>query len=144
MAKYETKTKFSGASVTAFLAAVEPEERRADARAIDRLMRKVTGKSPRMWGPTIVGYGSYHYKYASGHEGDAPAAAFSPRKPNLTLYLEPALYEDRATMARLGKHSTGKTCLYIRRLSDVDMSVLEDLVARSYADTMGKHPPAKR
>ena len=143
MGKYETKTKFTGASVADFIGAVEPASRRAEAKTLDRLMRKITGKKPRMWGPTIVGYGSFHYKYKSGHEGDAPATAFSPRRPNLTLYLEPSLYADRPLMTRLGKHTNGKTCLYIKRLSDVDLSVLEELVARSYADITGKYPPAK-
>ncbi|MEX1179455.1 MAG: DUF1801 domain-containing protein [Cucumibacter sp.] len=133
MVKCETKTKFTKASVADFLAAVEPTEKRADAKTLDRLFRKVTGLKPRMWGPTIVGFGSYHYKYATGHEGDSPAAGFSPRKPNLTLYLVPDFDGGKTLMGKLGKHSISKSCLYIKRLSEVDMGVLEELVTRSVA-----------
>ena len=131
MAKYQAKTKQTAASVPAFLNTVEPAEKRADARTIDALMRKVTGVKPKMWGTSMVGYGSYHYKYATGHEGDAMMVGFSPRKQNLTVYIMPGFSGYEALLARLGKHSTGKSCLYVNRLSDIDMTVLEKLVARS-------------
>ncbi len=103
-------------------------------------MTKVTGEKPKMWGPTIVGFGTYHYKYASGHEGDMCIAGFAPRKPNLTIYLMPGLNYD-ALMSKLGKHRMGKACLYIRRLEDVDMAVLEKLIAESVKFVRAKNWP---
>lgn len=131
MAKYELKTKKNDASVASFLNAVEPAQKRADAKAIDKLMRKVTGAKPKMWGSAIVGYGSYHYKYASGQEGDWMMVGFSPRKQNLTLYIMPGFSQYDGLLAKLGKHSTGKSCLYVKRLSDIDMDVLESLIGES-------------
>lgn len=140
MAKYEPKTRPNDASVANFLDAVEPAEKRADAKALDRLMRKITGKKPKMWGASIVGYGAYHYKYASGHEGDAMRVGFSPRKQNLTVYIMPGFAEYRGLLDRLGKHSTGKSCLYIKRLSDIDLDVLEAMVGKSVAAMEARHP----
>lgn len=140
MSKYELKTKVNDASVAGFLDAVEPPEKRADAKAIDKLMRRVTGAKPKMWGASIVGYGSYRYKYASGQEGDWMQIGFSPRKQNLTLYIMPGFSEYRGLLDRLGKHSTGKSCLYIKRLSDIDMDVLEALVAGSVAAMKARRP----
>lgn len=128
-----TKTKPTAVSVVSHIAAMANEEQRSDAQTLVVLMRKVTGHEPKMWGPTIVGFGSYHYRYASGHEGDAPLSGFAARGRELVVYL--ADFEGRdAMLAKLGPHKTGKACLYIRRLATVDMKVLEKLVARSVAD----------
>lgn len=129
----ENKTKQNDQSVAAFIQAVPGEERRKDCQAILELMQKVTGKEPKMWGGSIVGFGFYHYKYASGREGDMPLVAFSPRKQNLTLYLMGYSFDQQADLlSRLGKHSLGKGCLYIKRLADVDLAVLKELVEWSF------------
>ncbi|HAX43450.1 MAG TPA: DUF1801 domain-containing protein [Bryobacteraceae bacterium] len=127
----ELKTKQTQASVSAFLDAVENEQRRADCRTVLNLMLAVTGEEPKMWGPSIVGFGSYHYKYASGREGDWFVAGFSPRKQDLTLYIMAGFDRYDELMAKLGKYKTGKSCLYLKRLSDVDLGVLEELVRAS-------------
>ncbi|HET9356039.1 MAG TPA: DUF1801 domain-containing protein [Sphingomicrobium sp.] len=132
MGKYEAKTRPTERSVGEFLDSLEDPVRREDARRIDAMMRRVSGEEPRLWGPSIVGYGQYHYRYASGHEGDSARIAFSPRKSELVLYLMGS-YIDRqgeadALLARLGKHRMGKSCLYIRRLEQVDCDVLEQLI----------------
>jgi len=108
-------------------------------------MQEITGEEPKMWGPSIIGFGEYHYRYASGHEGDAALVGFSPRKQNLTLYLmgcyvnpEDKTYDE--LFSRLGKHKTGKSCLYINKLSDVDLDVLLDLIRRSYKDMKNLYP----
>lgn len=125
------KTVPTDASVAAFLEAVPDERKRADAFALLDLMREATGQEPRMWGPSIVGFGTYHYRYDSGREGDMFLAGFSPRKSALTLYIMAGFDEYEDLMARLGKHSTGKACLYVKRLSDVDLPTLAELVRRS-------------
>lgn len=129
----ELKTKKNDASVEGFLDSVEPEQKRADAKTIDKLMRKVSGEKPKMWGSAIVGYGTYHYTYASGREGDWMKIAFSPRKQNLTLYLMPGYQFDsmKELLSKLGKHKLGKGCLYINKLADVDLDVLEKLMRES-------------
>ena len=127
----EPKTKKTDASVEAFLDAVADPRRREDARAVLALMKRITGEEPKMWGPSIVGFGSYTYTYASGRTGDWPIAGFSPRKQALTLYVMPGFEKDADLMKRLGKHKTGKSCLYLNRLADVDAGVLEELVRRS-------------
>jgi hypothetical protein len=127
----ELKTKPNDASVEAFLDAVPDERKRSDSYTILELMKRVTGEEPKLWGGSIVGFGSYHYTYASGHSGDAPISGFSPRKQNLALYIMAGFEQYDELLARLGKHSTGKSCLYIKRLDDVDLAVLEELVARS-------------
>jgi hypothetical protein len=137
MAKSEAKTVATAASADDFIAAVPDERRRAEATVIDALHRRVTGETPRMWGPSIIGYGRYHYKYDSGREGVMCRAGFSPRKAAMTVYLM-GNYCNRqaeadALFARLGKHKTGKSCLYINKLADVDMDALEQLVALSWA-----------
>ncbi len=120
------------ADVDAFIDAVPDEHRRSDARELCQLMRSVTGEPPVMWGPSIVGFGSYHYRYESGRTGDAPLAAFSPRKANLVVYLVGG-FEDRylGLLHKLGPHKTGKGCLYMKRLGGVDVDVLRQLVERS-------------
>ena len=129
----EPKTQANDASVADFLAAVPDPTRRADCLAVAELMREVTGAEPRMWGPSIVGFGRYRYRYASGREGEWPLAAFSPRKQNLTLYVLTGFDGEDALLARLGKHTTGTSCLYLKRLADVDRAVLRELVERSVA-----------
>ena len=126
----EMKTKPTKASVEAFLKRVD-EERRDDCRALVKIMKQATRAQPKMWGPNIVGFGSYHYCYDSGREGDWFLVGFSPRKRDLTLYIMSGFSRYDALMAKLGKHKTGKSCLYIKRLSDVDLDVLTELVQRS-------------
>jgi hypothetical protein len=134
------KTKPTEVSVESHIAAVANEEQRNDAQTLVALMRRVTKQEPRMWGPSIVGFGSYHYKYASGHEGDSALAAFAVRGSGLVVYIE-ADFEGRdVLLAKLGKHKTGKVCVYIRRLANVDLKVLETLVARSVAETKRRYP----
>ncbi len=130
----ELKTKASDASVSAFLQSVDGEQKRRDARDILALMKEETGKRPRMWGTSIVGFGSYHYKYQSGREGDWLVTGFPPRKQNLAVYIMPGFSRYSTLMNRLGKYKTGKSCLYLRRLGDVDQKVLRQLVTRSVAD----------
>lgn len=127
----KNKTQPTKASVTDFINAIEDKEMRADVRRVAAMMRKATGKRAKMWGPSIVGYGTYHYKYASGREGDFLMAGFSPRKQALTVYIMPGFSKFDALMKKLGKYKTGKSCLYIKRLSDVDESVLEQLIGES-------------
>jgi hypothetical protein len=120
------------ASVEEFLARVPDDQLREDARRLYAMMAKITGEPPAMWGSSIVGFGTYHYRYASGHEGDSALASFSPRRPHLAIYLV-GEFADRhqAALARLGPHKTGKGCLYIRRLADVDLEALRELIDRS-------------
>jgi len=134
------KTKPTKVSALRHIAAIANEEQRSDARTLVALMRRVTRQGPRMWGPSIVGFGSYHYKYASGHEGDSALAGFALRGSDLVVYIAPGFGGRDALLARLGKHKTGKVCLYIRRLANVDLKVLETLVARSVADTKRRYP----
>ena len=127
----ELKTKLNDASVTDFLNTVDDEQKRKDSLEIMKMMKQVTKAEPKMWGTSIVGFGSYHYKGASGREGDWMLIGFSPRKQNLTLYIMPGFERYPELMKKLGKHTTGKSCLYIKRLSDVDTSVLKELMAES-------------
>ena len=127
----ELKTKETGASVEAFLRSVPDAERRRDCRAVVDLMRRATRAEPRMWGPSIVGFGRRHYRYESGREGDWFVAGFSPRKANLTLYLTSYFDGRDALIRKLGKCKAGRACLYINRLADVDLDVLEKLVRQS-------------
>jgi len=120
------------ASVAGFLAAVPDEQRRQDARRLCAMMREITGEPPAMWGTSIIGFGAYHYRYASGHEGDAPLAGFSPRRQHLAIYLVGGFGNRyQSVLARLGPHKTGKGCLYVRRLDDVDHDALRELIDRS-------------
>lgn len=127
----ELKTRVNEASVEEFLKSVKDEGTREDCYKIIEIMSKATKAPPKMWGTSIVGFGSYHYKYASGREGDWMLAGFSPRKQNLTLYIMSGFEEYDSLLRKLGKHSTGKSCLYIKRLADVDMKVLKEIVTRS-------------
>ncbi len=129
----ELKTMRNKGNVEAFLGSVANEKRRQDSFAVLELMKQVTGKKPEMWGDSIVGFGSYHYKYASGREGDWFLVGFSPRAQNLTLYIMSGFDGYETLLGKLGKHTTGKSCLYVKKLEDVDMDVLKDLVRQSVA-----------
>lgn len=128
MAKSENKTRSTIAPVRAFLDSVEHDTRRADGFALLELFNRVTGMQPKMWGPSIIGYGRYHYKYESGREGDFLITGFSPRKAALSIYIMPGYRDMSDKLARLGKHKTGKSCLYINKLADIDLAVLEEIV----------------
>lgn len=124
----DLKTKSTDASVEDFLRSVPDPQRREDAFRVLELMKELTGEMPRMWGSSMIGFGSYHYKYASGREGDWFVTGFSPRKDNLTLYIVPGPDQHGGLLGQLGKYKTGKSCLYIKRLSDVDWPTLAELV----------------
>ncbi|HYJ53725.1 MAG TPA: DUF1801 domain-containing protein [Allosphingosinicella sp.] len=136
----ENKTKATGASVDAFIDAVPDPQRREDARTILALMERLSGEPAAMWGPSIIGFGRYHYKYDSGHEGESARLAFSPRAKELVLYLLGDIPRQQELLDRLGRHRSGKCCLYIKRLSDVDQTVLEELVRESLAYMDAKYP----
>ncbi|MXW04809.1 MAG: DUF1801 domain-containing protein [Gemmatimonadetes bacterium] len=136
----DLKTRPTDASVEAFIDAVDHPRRREDARTLLELMQRVTGEEPVMWGPSIVGYGSYHYRYASGQEADWPVVGFSPRKQNLSIYIMTGFEESDELLSRLGKHKTGKSCLYVNKLADVDLDVLERLVRASVAEMKRRYP----
>ena len=127
----ELKTKPTEASVREFLNQVPDEERRNDCFTIAKLMEEATGAKPKMWGASIVGFGTFHYKYASGREGDWLVTGFSPRKNDLTLYMMMGFEQHRDLMAKLGKHKTGKSCLYIKRLDDIHLPTLKKLIKQS-------------
>jgi uncharacterized protein DUF1801 len=135
----DNKTKPTKLSVPAFIDALTDATRRADAKALVKLMQNATGEKPKMWGPSIIGFGSCHYKYESGREGDMPLVGFSPRKAASVLYLT-GCSDSQALLAKLGKHTTGKGCLYIKKLADVDQKVLEALVDKSVAGVRARHP----
>ena len=127
----ELKTKPTDENVKDFLNQIPDPDRRQDCLAIAKLMEEITGEKPKMWGPSIVGFGSYHYKYASGREGDWPVTGFSPRKKDLTLYIMAGFDKHDELMKQLGKHSVGKSCLYIKRLSDIHIPTLKKLIKAS-------------
>lgn len=127
----EAKTKQTEKSVENFLNQIPDEGRREDCFAVAELIKEVTGDEPRMWGKSIVGFGSYHYKYASGREGDAPLVGFSPRKQNLTLYIMAGFDSYDELMKKLGKHTSGQSCLYVKRLSDLHLPTLKKLIRES-------------
>ena len=136
----ETKTKPTQMRVADFLDAAPDTVRREDAKTLLALMTRISNEEPVMWGPSIIGFGSYHYRYESGHEGDACRLGFSPRKAELVLYVLNGSPEQEAQLARLGKHRTGKACLYIRKLADVDMAVLEEIVRGALASMDARYP----
>ena len=125
------KTHPTRASVSAFLKGVADESRRKDCQTLVRIMKHAVGAEPKMWGPSIVGFGHYHYKYASGRENDWFLVGFSPRKQDLTVYIMTGFDRHDAILSRLGKHRTSKSCLYIKRLADVDVAVLQELITAS-------------
>jgi hypothetical protein len=136
----EQKTKKTKASVAEFLKKVEDPQRRADCKRIARMMREATGNRAAMWGDSIVGFGEYSYTYASGRSGTWPITGFSPRKNDLSLYIMSGFSKYERLMKKLGKHRTGKSCLYIKRLSDIDEAVLEELIRESVTSMREKYP----
>jgi hypothetical protein len=136
----ENKTKLTQLSVAAFIDALTDQTRRADAKALVKLMQSVTAEKPKMWGPSIIGFGSYHYKYDSGREGDMPIIGFSPRKAATVLYNVGGFSGSEVLRAKLGKHSTGKGCLYIKTLAEVDQQVLETLILKSVGAMRARYP----
>ena len=132
----QIKTKPTQVNVDRFIAAVEKPVRRADAKVVRDMMERVTGEPATMWGPTIIGFGTYHYRYASGHEGDMCRVGFSPRSANLVLYVG-GFPEYEALLGKLGKYKSSKACLYVNKLADVDPAVLEDIVRRTWAASEG-------
>ena len=128
----EIQTKVNEASVEEFLSKVEGEQKRQDCFEIVKIMKQVTKEEPKMWGPAIIGFGSSHYKYESGREGDMPQIGFSPRKQNITLYIGVGDNSDSPLLKKLGKYTTSKVCLYIKKLADVDRNVLQELIADSF------------
>lgn len=144
MAKGNTMTVVNGEDAAAFIAKVESDQKRADSAELVRLMSRVTGEKPKMWG-TIVGFGQYHYKYESGHEGDTCLTGFSPRKAALSIYIHGAHFPKVVTrrdelLAGLGKHTMGKGCLYVKKLADVDLDILEKLVRLSVDTLRSSYP----
>lgn len=140
----EAKTKATAVSVDKFLSTIPDAGQREDSKRLRSMMEKVTGEKAVMWGPSIVGFGQYHYEYDSGHSGDCCLVGFSPRKQNLSIYLMPGFDGREALLAKLGKHKTGKACLYVKRLADVDEDVLEKLIRSSVTDMRGRYPSSAR
>ena len=140
MTKNDLKTRVNEASVTGFLDSVADEQRRRDSYEILEMMKQITGEEPKMWGASIIGFGSYHYTGKGGREGDWMRTGFSPRKQNLVLYLMGGLESHADLLSRLGKYTTGVGCLYIKKLEDVDRQLLEELIRLSYAQMKQQHP----
>ena len=138
--KAGNKTKPTKVAVDEFIAAVPDAGKRTDALVLIDLMQAVTGEPPVMWGPSIVGFGSYHYRYESGREGDSPLAGFSPRKSALVLYIVAGFEGAEPLLKKLGPHTTGKVCLYVKRLADIDLKVLRALVTASVKSLRAKYP----
>ena len=136
----ERKTKPMDQSVENFINKVDNEQVRDDCYTLVKLMKKITGSPPKMWGPSIVGFGKYHYKYDSGHEGESCLTGFSPRKPSITLYVMPGLSDQTDLLPKLGKHKASKGCLYIKKLENVDMGVLKILIEQSVKHLRKKYP----
>lgn len=136
----ENKTKPLDSMIDEFLDAVEPERKRSDARVLCDLFSRLSGEPPVMWGPSIIGFGHYCYRYDSGREGEMCRIGFSPRKANLVIYMLDGYAEHAADLEQLGKHKTGKSCLYITRLADIDLAVLERMILRSLAWMNTKYP----
>jgi len=135
----DNKTKPTKASVTVFINALTDQTRRTDAKALVKMMQDAAGEKPQMWGPSIIGFGSCHYRYESGREGDMPLIAFSPRKAATVLYNVTGSSDSKTLLAKLGKHTTGKGCLYIKKLADVDQEVLQTLIVKSLAALRARH-----
>jgi hypothetical protein len=138
----ENKTKPTKLSVAAFIETLTDPARRADAKALVKLMQSASGEKPKMWGPSIIGFGACHYRYESGREGDMPLIGFSPRKAATVLYNMIGSSDSAALLAKLGKHTTGKGCLYIKKLADVDRQVLQALAAKSVVNTRARNRKA--
>ena len=130
----ENKTRPTGKSIREFLDKVTPARRKADGEILLEMFTRITGFPPRLWGPGIIGFGAYHYTYASGREGDMLATGFSPRKAKLVLYIMPGYQDYGSILQRLGKHAKGKSCLYVNKLDDIDLQVLEELITTGLKD----------
>lgn len=128
----KNKTHLTTVNPLEFINTIESEQKRQDALEILEMMKEVSGEPPKMWGPSIIGFGQYHYTYESGHEGDICKIGFSPRKANLVLYLAPEILQSDELLTKLGKHKTSKACLYINKLADVDRGVLKELIEKSF------------
>jgi len=140
----ENKTKQTKASVESFINKIKDETVRNDCDTIIKLMKSITKEEPKMWGPSIIGFGSYHYKYASGREGDMCLAGFSPRKQNLTIYLMPGFEVQQSLLKKLGKYKTSKVCLYIKSLNDIDVKVLKEMISQSVKEMKKLYPESKK
>jgi hypothetical protein len=138
----ELKTKATEQTAESFIEKIPDEKVQQDCHGLIKLMKKVTGSKPKMWGSSIIGFGQYHYKYESGHEGDMCMVGFSPRKANFSLYIMGGLEKQQALMKKLGKHKASKGCVYIKKLEDVDLKVLESMV-KNAVDYIKKKYPAK-
>ena len=143
MAKAENKTKATSVSPESFIETVEHDVRRADAKLLLDLFADVTQLVPRMWGPSIIGYGRYHYKYESGREGEFMMTGFSPRKANQVIYIMPGYTDHSAILDRIGKYKIGKSCLYINKLADIDLDVLRELIIAGFEDMKSRYPDWK-
>ena len=137
---YEAKTRATEVSVADFIAAVENPKRRADAEVLCALFEEISGEPPKMWGPSIIGFGSYHYRYASGHEGDAPRLGFSPRKAQTVLYVMSGVKGQDEMIARLGKVKSSVSCIYVNRLDQIDLGVLREMAVASLAQMREQYP----
>lgn len=136
----KNKTTETAVSVTDFLSKIENEQRRNDSFELIEMLKKLTGFEPKMWGPSIIGFGSYHYKYESGHEGDAPLAAFSPRKESLVLYFATTFENRDALLSQLGKHKSSKACIYVKKLDDIDRKIFEKMTINSMDSVTKLYP----
>jgi hypothetical protein len=137
---YELKTKETDNSVIEFIEQVDQPKKREDAYQLLDIFTETTGYQAKMWGPSIIGFGSYHYKYASGHEGDAPLVGFSPRKAKISLYFAPCINKREQLLKEFGKHTTGKACVYINKVADIDIEVLKELIKESVVFLQEMYP----
>jgi hypothetical protein len=135
-----TKTAKTDKDALSFIDAIQDERKRNDSRTLIKLMSDITGAAPYMYGPSIVGFGNYHYKYASGHEGDAPLAGFSPRKDAMTIYMATEFSGRDEMLAKLGKHKSSKSCLYIKKLDDINIAVLKKIIVASMKEVQKRYP----
>lgn len=140
MAKYEQKIKQTEQSVVEFIESVDSPKKREDAFKLLQIFEETSGFKAKIWGPSIIGFGSYHYKYASGHEGDAPLVGFSPRKAKISLYFAPGEHERDEILQRFGKHTKGKACVYINKIEDIDVEVLKELINKSIQFLRNMYP----
>jgi hypothetical protein len=136
----ELKTKPTDENVAEYLRTITDEKKIKDSYSLIQLMKEITGEEPKMWGTSIIGFGSYHYKYASGHEGDAALIGFSPRKQNISLYLMAGIEGNEDLLLNLGKHKAGKGCLYLKQLNDVNLDVLKELIERTVNNLKKMYP----
>lgn len=137
---YEPKTKETDESIVEFIEKVESPKKRDDAYKLLEIFKEVTGFEAKMWGPSIIGFGAYHYVYRTGHEGDAPLVGFSPRKAKISLYFAPGDTAREALLANFGKHTTGKACVYINKVDDIDTEVLKELIRQSVLFLQSQYP----